>query len=61
MDLDVEIVHKATGKTRFEHWLAILIGLAAITAACLATLEMHSNGRWEQASTEAADLSVELF
>jgi hypothetical protein len=61
MDLDVEIAHKATGKTRFEHWLAILIGVAAIVAALLATLEMHSNTRWEKASTEAADLSVELF
>jgi hypothetical protein len=61
MDLDVEIVHKASGKSRFEHWLAILIGVAAIVAASLATLEMHSNKRWEQASTEAADLSVELF
>jgi hypothetical protein len=61
MDLDVEIAHKPSGKTRFEHWLAILIGAAAIVAASLATLEMHSNKRWEQASTEAADLSVELF
>jgi hypothetical protein len=61
MDLDVEVVHKASGKSRFEYWLAILIGLAAIVAASLATLEMHSSKRWEQASTEAADLSVELF
>ena len=61
MDLDVEIAHKASGKSRFEKWLAIAIGAAAIVAALLATLEMHSNKRWEQASTEAADLSVELF
>jgi hypothetical protein len=61
MDLDVEIAHKASHKSRFERALAIVIGLAAIIAALLATLEMHSSKRWEQASTEAADLSVELF
>jgi hypothetical protein len=61
MDLDIEIAHKASHKSRFERALAIVIGTAAIIAALLATLEMHSNKHWEQASTEAADLSVELF
>jgi hypothetical protein len=61
MDLDIEIAHKASHKSRFERALAIVIGAAAITAALLATLEMHSSKHWEQASTEAADLSVELF
>ena len=59
--MDVEVAHKTAGKTRFEKALAILIGCTAIMAALLATLEMHSNKRWEQASTKAADLSVELF
>lgn len=59
--MDVEVAHKPAGKTRFEKALAILIGCAAIMASLLATLEMHSNKRWEQSSTKAADLSVELF
>ena len=61
MDLDIEIAHKATGKSRFEKWLALVIGFAAILAALLATLELYSSKHWEEESTEAADLSVELF
>ena len=59
--MDVEVVHKATGKSRFEKALAVLVGITAIMASLLATLEMHSNKRWEQTSTQAANLSVELF
>lgn len=61
MDLDIELAHKTTGENRFEKALAILVGLAAITAALLATFEMHSSKRWEESSVRAANLSVELF
>ena len=59
--MDVEVVHKATGKSRFEKALAVLVGITAIMASLLATLEMHSNKNWERSSTAAANLSVELF
>ncbi|MDQ4144623.1 MAG: hypothetical protein M3198_12945 [Actinomycetota bacterium] len=59
--MDVEVVHKTAGENRFERALAVLVGIAAILAALLATLEMHSSRRWEESSIRAANLSVELF
>jgi hypothetical protein len=61
VELDIELAHKTTSHKRFERTLAILVGLAAIVAALLATLEMHSSKRWEESSVRAANLSVELF
>ena len=61
MEMDVEVVHRTSGKSRFDAALGVLVGVAAVTAALLATLEMHSSKNWEQASTKGADLSVELF
>lgn len=59
--MDVEVVHKATGRTRFHKWVAFLAGLAAVLATLLATLDMHSNKREEQALSRSARLSVEIF
>lgn len=59
--MDVEVVHKATGRTRFHKWLALLAGVAAVMATLLATLDMHSNKREEQALSRSARLSVEIF
>lgn len=59
--MDVELVHKGSHKSRFEKWLAMLVGLIAVAAALLATLDMHSNKRWEQASVRGSRLSVEIF
>jgi len=54
-------VHKATGRTRFHKWLALLAGLTAVLATLLATLDMHSNKREEQALSRSARLSVDIF
>lgn len=59
--MDIEVVHKATGRTRFHKWLALLAGLAAVLATLMATLDMHSNKREEQALSRSARLSVEIF
>ena len=59
--MDIEVVHKATGRTRFHKWLALLAGVAAVLATLLATLDMHSNKREEQALSKSARLSVEIF
>ena len=59
--MDIEVVHKATGRTRFHKWVALLAGLAAVLATLLATLDMHSNKREEQALSRSARLSVEIF
>jgi hypothetical protein len=59
--MDIEVVHKATGRTRFHKWLALLAGLAAVLATLFATLDMHSNKREEQALSKSARLSVEIF
>ncbi len=59
--MDIEVVHKATGRTRFHKWVAFLAGLTAVLATLLATLDMHSNKREEQALSRSARLSVEIF
>ncbi len=59
--MDIEVVHKATERTRFHKWLALLAGLTAVTATLLATLDMHSNKREEQALSRSARQSVEIF
>ena len=59
--MDIEVVHKATGRTRFHKWVALLAGLTAVLATLLATLDMHSNKREEQALSRSARLSVEIF
>lgn len=59
--MDIEVVHKATERTRFHKWLAALAGVTAVTATLLATLDMHSNKREEQALSLSARQSVEIF
>jgi hypothetical protein len=61
MAMDIEVVHKSTGTDRFEKALAILVGLAAVVAALLGTLEVDSNKRQEQAQAEGVRLTVQIF
>lgn len=61
MGMDIELAHKAVGKTRFEKWLAVLVGLAAVTAALLGTLEIDSNKLQEQAQARSSRLAIEIF
>ncbi|HVM10880.1 MAG TPA: hypothetical protein VM638_00190 [Actinomycetota bacterium] len=59
MDLDLELAHRES-RTRFDVRLAALVGSAAIAAALLGTLEMHSGKREERAFTMASRLAVQV-
>lgn len=61
IELDVQAVSEVTGKTRFDRWLAILVGVAAILAALLATLQADSGSQAERALHMATRLSVRIF
>jgi hypothetical protein len=61
MAMDIEVVHKAAGVDRFERALAVLVGLAAVVAALLGTLEVDSNKRQEQAQADGVRLTVQIF
>jgi hypothetical protein len=61
MAMDIELASKAAGTNRFEKALAVLVGLAAVAAALLGTLEVDSNKRQEQAQAEGVRLTVQIF
>ena len=58
--MDIETAHQA-GKDAFERSLAVLVGLAALIGAALATLEVDSGKHEERALNMASRLSVEIF
>lgn len=60
MDLDVETAHEG-GESPFRRWLAILVGVAAVAAAMIATLESDANRREERAFIRGSRLSLDLF
>lgn len=61
MSIDIEVVHKAVGATRFEQALAVLVGLAAVVAAVLGLLEIDANKRQEQAQARSVRVTVQVF
>jgi hypothetical protein len=61
MSIDIEVVHKAAGATRFEQALAVLVGLAAVMAATLGLLEVDANKRQEQAQARAVRVTIQVF
>lgn len=61
MSIDIEVVHKAAGATRFEQALAVLVGLAAVVAALLGLLEVDANKRQEQAQARSVRVTVQVF
>jgi hypothetical protein len=61
MAMDIELVDKAAGTSRFEKALAVLVGLAAVVAALLGTLEVDANKRQEQAQAESVRDTVQIF
>jgi hypothetical protein len=61
MAIDIEVVHKATGSTRFEQALAVLVGLAAVVAGVLGVQEVDANKRQEQAQARAVRVTIEVF
>jgi hypothetical protein len=58
--VDIETAH-AEEATPFSRWLAVLVGLAAIVAAFLATLEVDASKREERALIQANRLSIRIF
>jgi hypothetical protein len=61
MAIDIEVVHKAAGASRFEQALALLVGLAAVVAATLGLLEVDANKRQEQAQARAVRVTIQVF
>lgn len=59
--MDIEVAHSVEGKRPLHKWLALLVGLSAVVAASLATLDLHSSKRYEDFSSRSSRLSVELF
>jgi hypothetical protein len=61
MELDIEAAREPSGRTRFDRWLSILVGVAAILAALLATAQVDAGKREEHALHMASRLSVRIF
>jgi hypothetical protein len=61
VELDLEAVTEASGRTRFDRALALLVGAAAILAALLATVQVDAGKQEERALHMASRLSVRIF
>jgi hypothetical protein len=60
MDIDTVGELEARGP-RFRRWLALLVGVAAVTTALLAVLESDSGRREEQALVRSSRGSIQIF
>jgi hypothetical protein len=61
IELDVEAALQQSGRTLFDRWLTVLVGVAAILAALLATAQVDAGKREEHALHMASRLSVRVF
>jgi hypothetical protein len=61
IELDLEAVSEASGRTRYERWLAVLIGAAALLAVLLATIHVDAGKGQERALLMSARLGVRVF
>ena len=59
--IDIETVLEPTGRTRFDQWLSVLVGVAAVLAALLATVQVDAGKQEEHALHMASRLSVRIF
>lgn len=59
--MDIEVAHSVEGRSRLQKWLAVLVGVSAVVAAALATLDLHSTKRYEDLLTRSSRTSVSLF
>jgi len=59
--MEVEVAHGVEGRGKLQKWLAVLVGISAVVAASLATLDLHSSKRYEDFSGRSTRLSVNLF
>jgi hypothetical protein len=58
--VDLETAH-VEETTPFSRWLAVLVGMAALVAALLASLEVDAGKREERALIQANRLSIQIF
>lgn len=61
IELELEAVSEASRRTRYERWLALLIGLAAVLAVLLATIQVDAGKQAERALLMSARLGVRVF
>jgi hypothetical protein len=59
--VDLETAHAAHARTTYHRWLAVLVGLVAVTGALLATLNQDAGRREGEAQTRASNLAVAVF
>ncbi len=61
IELDLKAVTEASGRTRYQRWLALLIGLAAVLSVLLATVHVDAAKQAERALLMSARLGVRIF
>ena len=59
--MEVEVANAVEGMGPLQRWLAVLVGIAAVLAASLATLDLHSSKRYEDLVTQSSRQSAALF
>lgn len=59
--MEVEVAHSVEEAGPLRKWLAVLVGLSAVVAASLATLDLQASKRYEDLSNRSSALSVDLF
>jgi hypothetical protein len=59
--MEVDVAHGIEEAGPRKKWLAVLLGLSAVTAAALATLDLHSSKRYEDLQYQSSRASVDLF
>ena len=61
IELDIEAALEPSGRTRFDRWLSVLVGVTAILAALLATVQVDAGKQEERALHMASRLSIRVF
>ena len=59
--MEVETAHGVEEAGPRKKWLALLLGISAVAAAALATLDLHSSKRYEDLLNRSSRASVDLF
>ena len=59
--MEVDVAHGVEEAGPRKKWLAVLLGISAVVAAALATLDLHSSKRYEDLVTRSSRASVDLF
>jgi hypothetical protein len=62
MDVDIETAVPGSHlSSRFRRWLAILVGVAAVSAAVMSWIESDSGGREDKARLDASRAGLDVF